>query len=122
MRREVRYVRSENQDEWLHLIESDDAGVSTSSVVAERFRLGNLRVEMHEALHHLPAAIGELREADRDVLDCFYGGSESCQDLARLFDISRSLAKVRVFRARKRLTRVLRKRLSLHRRPAEAIA
>ncbi len=123
MRRESRYIRTENQEEWLHSIECTDAGSGTSGVVAEHGTLGSLNVEMHEALHHLPAAIGELRECDREVLDCFYRGRESCLDLARRFEISRSLAKVRVFRARKRLSKVLRKRLSLkNSAPAEVLA
>ncbi len=114
MRREGRYVRPEQQEEWLHSIASEDDAEETCGAVAENYRLGELDVELDEALHHLPAAIGDLRAVDREVLLHFYKGNESCLDLARRFQISRGLAKVRVYRARKRLTRMLRRRLTLH--------
>lgn len=121
LRREVRYSRTENQDDWLHSIESEDLGEGTSGVVAEHGSLGSLEVEMHEALHHLPHAFGELPSSDREVLEVFYGGSENCLDLALHFEISRSLAKVRVFRARKRLTKALRRRIGLCRHESDEV-
>ena len=115
MRREGRYVRTDDHEEWLHSIECEDAGQGTSGVVAEHVRLGELDVEMHEVLYHLPRALNELNPTDQEVIGCYYEGNESCLELAQHFAISRSLAKVRIFRARKRLTRELRKRLSLRR-------
>jgi len=127
VRREVRYTRAENQDEWLHSIESENLGEGTSGVVAEHGTLGSigslgsLEVEMHEALHHLPQAFDELPASDREVLKVFYGGSQNCLDLAVHFEITRSLAKVRVFRARKRLIKALRRSIGLSRHESDEV-
>lgn len=121
MRREWRYLRGENNDELLHSLPSSDLGEGTSGVVAESDSLGELTVEMHEALYHLPKAILELPSADREVLKIFYRGTGNCLDLAQRFEISRSLAKVRVFRARKRLASALRRRIGLNRREATEV-
>lgn len=118
MRREWRYAGGENHAEVLRTLATSDAGEGTSGVVAEGGAIGELKVEMHEALYHLPQAIQELPSADREVLRIFYRGTGNCLDLAQRFEISRSLAKVRVFRARKRLTSALRRRIGLYRREA----
>lgn len=115
-RREVRYIHAENQEEWMHTLEGREG--DGAQCVNERYRLGEFSVDEDEVLGQLPAALRELRSEDREALEFFYRGRESCLDLAQRLSISRSLAKVRVFRARKRLGKLLRKRLSLKRIPA----
>ena len=72
----------------------------------------------YQARHDLPVVnsrhrIVALRPDDRRVLGSFYGGAGSCRETARECAIPVHLVKVRLYRARKRLTRALRRGLSL---------
>lgn len=55
------------------------------------------------ALLHLRSAYRGLKDRDRRVLASYYGGDESCAATARECGISQALVKVRLFRARRRL-------------------
>lgn len=83
----------------------------------ERWTLGK-----EEALAHLGAAVGELREADRQVLGAFYGGGESCRETGVVCCIPAHLVKVRLFRARQRLAAALRRRIALGKPEIEEVA
>jgi len=77
------------------------------------FRVGRRWIERDVVTAHLRASLGELREEERAVLTSFYGGSGRCRDTARECSIPAHLVKVRLFRARRRLLRLLRRRVAL---------
>jgi DNA-directed RNA polymerase specialized sigma24 family protein len=78
-----------------------------------QLRLGSLVIGRDAALEHLRAVLGELRPDDRRVLCSFYGGGRETARTAAECGIAVSLVKVRLFRARQRLLRTLRRRLAL---------
>ncbi|MCZ6598703.1 MAG: sigma-70 family RNA polymerase sigma factor [Planctomycetota bacterium] len=78
-----------------------------------RFRVGNWLVDKDSALRHLSRALAGLGEEDRRVLASYYGGAQSCRETARVCALPRDLVKVRLFRARKRLLRAMRQRISM---------
>ena len=77
------------------------------------FRVGSWLLEQGEALSEMRAAMVELREEDRSLLHAFYGGGESCHRAAMVCELAPGLAKVRLFRARRRLLRLVRHRVAL---------
>jgi DNA-directed RNA polymerase specialized sigma24 family protein len=77
-------------------------------------------VDRADALRELAATVGELPAHDRRVLESYYGGGLCGERTARECGLPRSLVKVRLFRARRRLERLLRPRL-LSDRVAEAV-
>jgi RNA polymerase sigma factor (sigma-70 family) len=81
--------------------------------VLDSFRAGPWLVDREEALRHLRFSFAGLRDDDRRLLSAFYGGGESCRQAARVCELSPGLAKVRLFRARQRLLRLFRRRVSL---------
>ena len=84
---------------------SDEAG-------EEWIRVGT---EVHDrdlVLAELREALAGLRTGDRRLLDAFYGGSQSCQETAGACGVPRHLVKVRLFRARQRLARAMRRRIA----------
>ena len=113
LRREGRYVRTESQDEWLHTIEDREPDSSRPGFVSDVRPVGDGEVELEQAALVLDEAFAHLRSEDREVLDSYYRRDESCRQLAERYSISKSLAKVRVFRARQRLGKLLRRRLSV---------
>jgi len=74
---------------------------------------GSWLVEKSEALALLEGELADLRPEDRLVLTSFYGGRQSCRDTAMECGIPGDLVKARLFRARRRLLRALRRRFSL---------
>lgn len=72
---------------------------------------------LESALAHLAAALESLRPEDRRLLDSYYRGGESCRRTARDCAIPLHLVKIRLFRARQRLGRVLRRRFALAETP-----
>lgn len=107
-RREVRYARGEDPVRILDgasRVSARDDDTSDDHLEGERLSVG-------EAMELLPRAMAELRREDRAVLERYYHGPECCLDLARHFRISRGLAKVRLFRARRRLLGLLRQRIA----------
>lgn len=81
--------------------------------VPDLFRAGPWVVDREEALQHLRLAMAGLRDDDRRLLSAFYDGGESCRRAAHVCELSPGLAKVRLFRARQRLQRLVRRRISL---------
>lgn len=115
VRRECRLKRAEMTEEGLDNLEGREPAPEEGGDDLE-FVLGQLVVERPAALHHLERALEELRQDDRRVLQSFYGGRQCCSVTAVECDIPRGLVKVRLFRARKRLGRVLRRRFLLEER------
>ncbi|MCK6445184.1 MAG: RNA polymerase sigma factor [Planctomycetes bacterium] len=74
-------------------------------------RFGPLVVERAVALRELEAALLELKPADREVLESYYHDERSCGETADMCGIPSPLVKVRLYRARQRLMRTLRRRL-----------
>ena len=60
---------------------------------------------------HLQHALDALRPADREILLDYYGGGTTCAQAAAARGVSAETLKMRLFRARQRLTRVLAARL-----------
>ena len=79
----------------------------------DAFRAGPWVVDREEALEHLRLAMAGMRDDDRRLLSAFYGGGESCRLAARVCELTPGLAKVRLFRARQRLQRLVRRRIGL---------
>ena len=79
------------------------------------FEVGGELVEAEILLSDLRQAVDGLRDRDRTVLDSYYSGGESTAAIASRLRISPSLVKVRLFRARRRLERVVRERTARRR-------
>jgi len=78
----------------------------------EEMRIGPILIGKDTLLRQLVLARRELRENDQRVLDAYYGGSGSCRETAVACGLPRALVKVRLFRARQRLLRTMRRRLT----------
>ena len=76
-------------------------------------RVGPGLVERGAALAALRASIAELDDQDRRLLSAFYGAGESCRHAAHVCETTPVLAKVRLFRTRRRLARLVRRRVAL---------
>jgi RNA polymerase sigma-70 factor (ECF subfamily) len=77
-------------------------------------RVGGVAFERGTLLEQLTGAMDKLRDGDRRVLESYYhGGSSQCA--ARELGIARRLVKVRLYRARQRLSRLLRQQLAADR-------
>jgi len=76
------------------------------------YDLGGESVEGDVLLHSLSLVYGNLRGHDRRLLNSYYGGDENTATTAEELRIQRSVVKVRLFRARKRLGKALRRDLS----------
>lgn len=77
--------------------------------------VGDEIVERGVLLAHLGAAFQGLKRVDRLVLASYYAGGESCARTARDCEVTPELVKVRLFRARKRLERGMRRRFMVAR-------
>jgi RNA polymerase sigma-70 factor (ECF subfamily) len=77
------------------------------------YRLGEWELGKEAALEHVSRALSALRLEDRRVLDSFYRGSQSCRTTGQECGIPRHLVKIRLFRARRRLLKGLRRNLAL---------
>ncbi len=73
-------------------------------------------VDTEDAVRHLNASFLRLFERDRVVLTSYYTGDESTRSTAAECDLPRQLVKVRLFRARRRLERMIVKRAARVRR------
>lgn len=72
-------------------------------------------------LQLLSECLEEQKLEDRNVLRSYYGGHQSCAATAADCQIPIGLVKVRLFRARQRLLRALRKRLVLEEEEEQAL-
>ena len=110
VRRENRLPRSDASDEVFERIEGRELAPG-ESLDEVQLSVDGAVIEKHDALRQLQRAMSQLRSEDRAVLGTYYAGIESCGETARVCAIAPGLVKVRLFRARKRLLRVLRSRL-----------
>lgn len=113
-RRAARLRRVAEADEWLDQVEAP----APARVAEARgaVRVGSTEVEYDVLLEHLREGMDSLKEADREVLRSYYGGAQNCHETAAECDIPAGLVKVRLFRARDRLRRLLKQRVALQAR------
>lgn len=112
LRREARRSRLEQGDERLAQIESREP-IPGEEAEDARILLGAHSIGRREALMHLCQAVEELRPVDRAVLRSYYAGSQCCQVTAHECGIPTDLVKLRLFRARRRLVRAMKRRAAL---------
>jgi RNA polymerase sigma-70 factor (ECF subfamily) len=86
--------------------------VHESACDSESWQLGPHHVTRDGALELLEAAVGELRDEDRALLRSYYDDGKRCAEVAREFGFPGPRAKMRLFRARRRLARRMEGRLS----------
>jgi RNA polymerase sigma-70 factor, ECF subfamily len=109
-RRRIRYVFATAEDsEWGRLDEAPP-----EEPVPE-YRVGRWTVAQEDAIEHLNEALKVMRPGDRAVLGAYYEGAESCHETARACGIPEHLVKIRLFRARRRLSEAIERRLSASR-------
>jgi len=114
VRRECRLRRATAGEQPLDELECRESRESRESEEQDPdLRCGNWIVERGQALGTMAGAFAEMRDDDRQVLGSFYWGGESCHETAAECGIPRELVKVRLFRARRRLLRVLHRRFAL---------
>lgn len=106
MRREHRLPRAEHDDEVFDTLEGREE-VPGDPPGEMRMALSGQLVERCAVFEHLDAAIAGLRAADRGVLAAWYGDDATRGRASRVCERAPHMAKVRVFRARRRLTRAL---------------
>jgi RNA polymerase sigma-70 factor (ECF subfamily) len=78
-----------------------------------RIERGEELFEQNVVLQHLSESLEAMSPIDRSVLDLFYSSEEGTRTTAAVCELPPVLVKVKVYRARRRLTRTLRRRLSL---------
>jgi len=110
VRRERRLPRVEVDPTMFDLVEGRE-GIPGEPREDASVDLDGALVEKPRALVELCDAKQGLRTPDRIVLDSHYEAGRSCKETAFVCEIPAYLVKVRLFRARKRLQRVLRTRL-----------
>lgn len=113
-KREGRGPRSANEEDWLDTVE-DPRPAPGERRVEGAVRLGEDPVDVEDALRHLEAAFARLMERDRAVLSSYYGGEQCTRSTAVECGIRHSLVKVRLFRARRRLERLVLQRATRQR-------
>lgn len=113
-RREGRGPRSGNEDGWAELIIDSHPGPGEQGLDGE-ICLGEHQVEAEDAMRYLRGAFALLLERDRAVLRAYYGAGESTEAAASECQVTSPLVKVRLFRARRRLERLILQRASQRR-------
>ena len=76
------------------------------------FSVAGEEIDGDTALVHLEDGLAALRASDRRVLDEYYAGGENCALAAERCGLSPELVKVRLFRARRRLERLMQQRVA----------
>ena len=111
-RRELRMPRIERGEELFEHLEGHE---SIPGQESEDLRLekGGALLEKEVVLQHLSESLDAMSAIDRSVLDLFYASDEGTETTAAVCEVPPVLVKVKVYRARRRLTRTLRRRLSL---------
>jgi RNA polymerase sigma factor (sigma-70 family) len=79
------------------------------------FQVGRWRVETDTAIAMVHHELPRLRSADRRLLDGYYGDQRTVREAGEAAGVPPRLAKIRLFRARRRLLRALRRRIALER-------
>jgi RNA polymerase sigma factor (sigma-70 family) len=106
VRREARLPRAEIDDEDLDMFEGREA-IPGEPEEEDGIELSGVVVERTSAFAHLSAAMDGLRDEERCALSTWYALEPGPGRAARVCEESPPLARVRVFRARRRLTRSL---------------
>jgi RNA polymerase sigma-70 factor (ECF subfamily) len=81
-----------------------------SEPAPQGFRVDGEWLDPEAARELLAMALRELGDRDRKLLDSFYRGGSKTASTARACGLPRKLVKVRLYRARQRLLRILRQR------------
>ena len=105
-RREGRGPRASAGEDLMDLVE-DPRPEPGDSGLEGAVSLGGEQVDVEDALRHLQAAFTRLLERDRAVLSAYYGADECTRVAAAECGIRPGLVKVRLFRARRRLERLV---------------
>jgi RNA polymerase sigma-70 factor (ECF subfamily) len=116
VRRERRLPRVGVEPELFDRIEGREA-IPGEARVECQVELEGAIVERPRVLDHLCDARGTLRDPDRHLLHAYYDAGRSCAETAQVCEIPAHLVKVRLYRARHRLRRVVRSRLRVEREP-----
>ena len=111
VRRETRLPRAEACDSAFESLEGRERAPGNFDDDPQLCVEGEVMDE-ERALKHLDGALRQLRFDDQFVLSTFYAGDGSSSETARVCEIAPDLVKVRLFRARKRLLRVMLHRMS----------
>jgi RNA polymerase sigma factor (sigma-70 family) len=75
---------------------------------ARALRIDDLWLESEAARDLVVRALATLREADRKILEAYYGGDMRTQGAGEVCGVPQRLVKVRLYRARRRLLAALR--------------
>ena len=75
-------------------------------------RVDGAVVDREVLLRHLACALRVMTARDKQVLRAYYSGGESCRVVGEVCGVSPALAKVQLFRARRRLEQGLRRLVS----------
>jgi RNA polymerase sigma-70 factor (ECF subfamily) len=110
LRREGRLPRSDSGDDVFDRIEGRE-DVPGETPDDRQLLLEGEVVEKDLALKQVLRAMQRLREDDQLVLDSYYVGERTCSETAKVCELAPDLVKCRLFRARKRLRRTLRRRM-----------
>lgn len=116
VRREKRLPRVDVEPELFDRLEGRE-DVPGEPRVEPQVELEGAIVGKPRVLDHLCDARGTLRDPDRDLLDSYYDEGRSCTETARVCEIPTHLVKVRLYRARHRLRRVVRSKLRIETDP-----
>lgn len=73
--------------------------------------VGEERIDRELLQRHLSSALRSLQPRDRELVRSFYDGGKCCQEAGRSVGLSKNLAKVRLFRARRELARCIQRRV-----------
>ena len=110
-RRESRLPRADLGERGFETVLGHESDPAEPGASGEGVRVGAHWVPRGEALEALDGALEGLREDDRRVLESYYGDGQSSERTAHACNLPRGLVKVRLFRARRRLQRVLERAL-----------
>lgn len=113
VRRDLRLPRVEKADDVFELLagreEIPGDGPEDDALEAE----GEI-FERQVLIRHLGRALSDLPRSDQRVLGAWYADADGKRPTPHVREVAADLAKVQVFRARNRLSRLLRKRLALN--------
>ncbi|MFN0007125.1 MAG: RNA polymerase sigma factor [Planctomycetota bacterium] len=112
VRREKRLPRVDVEPELFDRLEGREDVPGEPRVELEGAFVGRPRV-----IDHLVDARDAMRVPDRALLHSYYDAGRSCSETAQVCEIPVHLVKVRLYRARHRLRRVVRTRLRVERDP-----
>lgn len=110
-RRESRLPRADLGERGFETVLGAESDPAEPAGVEGGVRVGSHWVTSGEALDALGRAMARLRDDDRRVLQSYYCAGLSSEHAAHVCDLPRGLVKVRLFRARKRLRRMLERAL-----------